>query len=73
MSRGFATAWAIACGVISWKTILATGTCGRSSSIRCQAIASPSRSSSVASSSSPASFRSCFSLATCGFLSLGTM
>ena len=34
--------------VISWKTIRRTGTFGFSSSCRCQAIASPSRSSSVA-------------------------
>ncbi len=36
--------------VISWKTIRRTGTFGFSNSTRCQAIASPSRSSSVASS-----------------------
>ena len=41
--------------VISWKTIRRTGTFGLSTWSRCQAIASPSRSSSVASSSSSAS------------------
>ena len=35
-------------GVISWKTIRLTGTRGESTSERCQAIDSPSRSSSVA-------------------------
>ena len=40
--------------VISWKTMRRTGTLGLSTSVRCQAIASPSRSSSVASRSSEA-------------------
>ena len=48
MSRGLATERAIASRVISWKTIRLTGTFGFSSSSRCQAMASPSRSSSVA-------------------------
>jgi hypothetical protein len=34
--------------VISWKTMRFTGTCGESTSERCHAIDSPSRSSSVA-------------------------
>ena len=38
--------------MISWNTIRLTGTLGFSTSSRCQAIASPSRSSSVASRSS---------------------
>ncbi|MDF3051366.1 MAG: hypothetical protein K0R87_3004 [Pseudonocardia sp.] len=38
--------------VISWNTIRRTGTFGLSVSSRCQAIASPSRSGSVASSTS---------------------
>ena len=42
--------------VISWKTIRRTGTLGLSVSSRCQAMASPSRSWSVASSSSSADF-----------------
>ena len=46
--RGFSIACWIASGVISWNTIRYTGTFGSSSSNRCQAIASPSRSSSVA-------------------------
>ena len=48
----------IASRVISWKTIRRTGTLGFSTWSRCQAIASPSRSSSVASSSSSAPFSS---------------
>ena len=48
MSRGLATAAWIAGRVISWNTIRLTGTLGLSVSARCQAIASPSRSSSVA-------------------------
>ena len=48
MSRGSATARAIAAGVISWNTIRRTGTVGFRVWARCQAIASPSRSSSVA-------------------------
>ena len=68
-SRGLATARAMASGVISWNTIRRAGTRGLSSSIRCQAIASPSRSSSVASKSSSASLSSDLSLDTCCFLS----
>ena len=55
ISRGLATAAWIAGWVISWKTIRLTGTLGLSVSTRCQAIASPSRSSSVARKSSSAS------------------
>ena len=58
--------------VISWKTILFTGTVGFRSSSRCQAMASPSRSSSVARYSSSASFRRRRSRAICSFLSLFT-
>ena len=47
-ARGLATARAIASGVISWKTMRCTGTRGLSVSTRCHAMASPSRSSSVA-------------------------
>jgi hypothetical protein len=48
MFRGLATAAWMAGLVISWKTIRLTGTFGLIVSRRCQAIASPSRSSSVA-------------------------
>ena len=73
ISRGFATAARIAGLVISWKTIRRTGMfLGFSSSSRCQAIASPSRSSSVARKSSSASLSSPLSLAICAFLSRGT-
>ena len=61
ISRGLATAAWMAGLVISWKTIRLTGTLGLSVSTRCQAMASPSRSSSVArkiSSTSLASFTS---------------
>jgi hypothetical protein len=47
-SRGWSIAYSIAEGVISWKTIRFMGTCGESTSNRCHAIDSPSRSSSVA-------------------------
>ena len=56
MSRGFATASRMADLVISWNTMRLTGTFGFSSSLRCHAMASPSRSPSVASRSSSASF-----------------
>ncbi len=46
--RGLRTAFWMASLVISWKTIRLTGTFGLSTSCRCQAMASPSRSSSVA-------------------------
>ncbi len=48
ISRVSLTARWIASRVISWKTIRLTGTLGLSTSSRCQAMASPSRSSSVA-------------------------
>ena len=48
MSRVFSWARAIASFVISWNTMRFTGTLGLSSSRRCHAMASPSRSSSVA-------------------------
>ena len=51
MSRVSPSARSIAGFVISWNTIRRTGTFGFSTWTRCQAIASPSRSSSVASSS----------------------
>ena len=68
-SRGLLTAAWMASLVISWKTIRCTGTLGLSTSWRCQAMASPSRSSSVARKSSSASFSSYLSLATWAFLS----
>jgi hypothetical protein len=68
-SRGLATARWIASGVISWNTIRRAGTVGLSSSSRCQAMASPSRSSSVARKSSSTSFRAALSLETCWRLS----
>jgi hypothetical protein len=72
MSRGLSTAALIACGVISWNTIRRTGTFGFSSSRRCQAIASPSRSSSVARNSSEASLSRPLSLVMWAFLSRDT-
>src|SRR3954447_21153094 len=72
MSRVSSSARLIASFVISWKTIRLTGTFGCSTSNRCQAIASPSRSSSVASRSSSASLRSFFSSLTFFFLSGST-
>jgi hypothetical protein len=72
MSRGLSTAALIAWGVISWNTIRRTGTFGLSSSNRCQAIASPSRSSSVARNSSEASLSRPLSLVMWGFLSRDT-
>ena len=72
MSRGLATARWIASRVISWKTMRLTGTVGFSSSNRCHAMASPSRSSSVASTSSSASLSSFLSLVICDFLSADT-
>ena len=54
MSRVSPSARSIAGFVISWNTIRRTGTFGFSTWTRCQAIASPSRSSSVASSSTSA-------------------
>ena len=68
-SRVDAAAARMASGVISLKTIRRTGTLGLSTSDRCQAIASPSRSSSVASSSSSARASSLRSSATFFFLS----
>ena len=51
-----ATACLMASGVISLNTIRCTGILGLSTSNRCHAMASPSRSSSVARSNSEASF-----------------
>ncbi len=56
ISRVSPSARSMASFVISWKTIRRTGTLGFRTSFRCQAIASPSRSSSVASSSSSTPF-----------------
>ena len=56
MPRGLATAASIADLVISWNTIRRTGIFGFRYSSRCQEMASPSRSSSVARYSSLASF-----------------
>jgi len=55
--------------VISWKTIRRTGTLGLSVSRRCQAMASPSRSGSVARYSSSASLRRLLSSVTFDFFS----
>ena len=60
-SRVLATASRMASGVISLKTMRWTGTLGRRTSRRCHEMASPSRSSSVASRSSSASLRAFFS------------
>ena len=68
-SRHSSTARKMAVGVISWKTIRLTGTVGASTSEWCQAIDSPSRSSSVARYSSSAPFKSRLRLATTDFLS----
>ena len=66
MPRGLFTAWSMADAVISWKTIRFTGTFGLSCSSRCQLMASPSRSSSVARYSSLASLSAArSSLTTC--------
>ena len=69
-SRVFFKASVIASLVISLKTILLTGTEGFKTSSKCQAIASPSRSSSVARKSSSAFFKAFFNCETC-FLLLG--
>ena len=53
-----------ASSVTSWNSIRRTGTFGLSTSVRCQLIDSPSRSGSVASSTSEASFSAAFSVAT---------
>ncbi len=58
--------------VISWKTMRLTGIRGASTSLRCQAMDSPSRSSSVARYSSLASLTSAFSFLTWSFLSRET-
>ena len=68
-SRGLATAAWIAALVISWKTIRLTGTLGFSTSWRCQAMASPSRSSSVARKSSSESLSRSLSFLTWARLS----
>ena len=68
ISRVSVSARSIAGRVISWKTIRRTGTFGCSTSRRCQAIASPSRSSSVASKSSSAFFSFAFRSETTFFL-----
>ena len=73
MLRGLARAWRIAPGVISWNAIRWVGTLGFRTSVRCQAMASPSRSSSVARYSSDASLVACRSLATTLRRSVGTM
>src|SRR6478735_6132855 len=66
MPRGLATAASMADLVISWNTIRRTGIFGLRYSSRCQEMASPSRSSSVARYSSLASFtRARSSLTTC--------
>ena len=72
-SRVSPSARSIASRVISWKTIRRTGTFGFSTWRRCQAIASPSRSSSVASRSSSEPASSFFSSLTFFRLSGSTM
>ncbi len=72
MPRGWAIACLIAFSVISWNTIRRTGTLGFSTSFRCQAMASPSRSSSVARYSSEAPAKRSFSFLTWAFFSAGT-
>ncbi len=67
--RGLATASRIASLVISWNTMRLTGIFGFRTSWRCQAIASPSRSSSVARNSSSESFSRSLSFLTWAFLS----
>lgn len=71
-SRGLATASWIAVLVISWNTIRCTGTLGFRTCWRCHAMASPSRSSSVARKSSSDSASSDFNLLTWDFLSAFT-
>ena len=73
MSRVSSSARAMASFVISWKTMRRTGTFGFRTSTRCQAIASPSRSSSVASRSSSAPWRCFFNALTTFFFSVSTM
>jgi hypothetical protein len=72
MARGESSASRIARSVISWKTIREMGMRGLSVSTRCQPMLSPSRSSSVATTSSSASLRSFRSSATTFFLLEGT-
>jgi hypothetical protein len=64
MSRVSPSARSMASLVISWKTMRRTGTFGSSTSTRCQPMLSPSRSSSVAITSSSACFRAERSLRT---------
>ena len=71
-SRHSSTARAMAAGVISWKTMRLTGTVGDSTSERCHAIDSPSRSSSVARYSSSAPLSSRLRLATTDFFGAET-
>ena len=72
--RGFFTAASIAGFVISWKTIRLVVIGSRpSTSHRCQLIASPSRSSSVASQTSSDLFAKDFNSLTTFFFSSGTI
>ena len=73
ISRGLASAARIASRVISWNVMRLTGTFGSSTSSRCHEMASPSRSSSVASRISSACLSIFFSSATCARLSGDTM
>ncbi len=72
MPRGLAMAARMAGLVISWKTMrrVRTGS-SPSTSAKCHAIASPSRSSSEASHTIPASPAAAFSFLTSSFLSAG--
>jgi len=72
MAPGCASASFTADSVISWKTIRRTGILGLSTCVRCQLMASPSRSGSVASSSSSASLTAARRCATCFFFWFGT-
>ena len=72
MSRACASASLTASSVISWNSIRRTGTLGLRTSLRCHEMDSPSRSGSVASSTSEASFSALFKFATFFFLSSGT-
>jgi hypothetical protein len=67
MSRVLSRARSMASLVISWNTIRLTGTLGFSTWSRCHAMASPSRSSSVARKSSSASLSARFRSATVFF------
>ncbi len=68
MSRAWLSASLTASSVISWNSMRRTGILGFSTSFRCQEIDSPSRSGSVASRTSEASFSAARSFWTLGLL-----